>query len=401
MKLFVYNWNFITKRDLYQAFAEEGIKFDLFTPIVSPRINAQREDFRKELEKAMEGKEYDAIFSINFFEDLASAAHEKGILYVCWSYDSPALGSLRPCHFYDTNRLFLFDSHELTRYQRHNVPELYYLPLAADVNRLNKMRPSPMEQMKYRADVSLVGQLYRSDMDKIFPLFDEYGAGYVAAIINTQMNVYGCDIVEDLINDKIIGQICNEDVTKALLENINAGFLHDVEELKSYAFEMFLSKAVTNKERVLLLTLLGKYFQVKLYAPDKVDIPNVKKLGVVDYVNGMPMVFKCSRINLNITLRTIRHGIPQRVIDILGCRGLALTNYQEDLQEYFADGKELLVYRSLEEALDKCRYYLAHEKEAEKIRQNGYRIVKEKFSYAHQLNKIWEITGLKDRLNEQ
>ncbi len=181
---------------------------------------------------------------------------------------------------------------------------------------------------------------------------------------------------------------------------INHKFLHDVEELKAWALESFLLKAVTNKERVLLLTLLAKHFRVKLFCPGNPKIPNVTACGIVDYEDKMPLVFKCSKINLNITLRNIRSGIPQRVIDIMGCHGLALTNYQKDLEEYFEDGKDILIYRSVEEALDKCSYYLKHEKEAEKIRQNGYKIVKEQFSFDHQLNKIWELSGIQEKIKK-
>jgi len=399
MKLLVYNWNFITKADLYQAFQEQKISFDLFTPEESER-EEQTEKFSEELKKTLEGKQYDAIFSINFFETLALAAHDKGILYVCWTYDSPALLNTKGGLYLDTNRLFVFDSYEFTFRQEDKVPNLYYLPLATDANRLRKMHPSPKEKLKFRADVSLVGQLYQSDMDKIFPLFDEYGAGYIAAIINTQLHTYGAYMIQDLINENVIQRICNQEVTEALLNNINHYFLKNVKELQSFAFTKFLEKAVTNKERVLLLTLLAKYFQVKLFCPDQVELPNVKKCRSIDYVKEMPLAFKCSKINLNITLRTIRHGIPQRVIDILGCRALALTNYQEDLLKYFEDKKEILIYSSIEEALDKCNYYLKHEKEAEKIRQNGYKIVKDQFSYQHQLNQIWELSGLKSRLSK-
>lgn len=398
MKLFIYNWTFITKQDLYSALAEQGIAFDLFTSKASPRIESQREQFQENLEKALNGKEYDAIFSVNFYEDLARAAHEKGILYICWTYDSPALGGVRASLFFDTNRLFLFDSGEFAEYQGYGIPNLYYLPLAVNAKRLIRMQPSPMDRMKYRADVSFVGKFYQSDMDKLFPLFDEYGAGYIAAIINTQLDVYGTNIIKELINENVIQRICNQNVTEALLKNINDNFLHDINELKAWSFTAFLLKAVTNKERVLLITLLAKYYQVKIFTTDTLNIPDVSRYGPVDYAKEMPLVFKCSKINLNSTLRTIRHGVPQRVIDIMGCCALAMTNYQEDLQEYFEDGKDILVYQSTEEALDKCRYYLKHDKEADKIRQNGYKVVKDQFSYEHQLNRIWELSGLKEKL---
>lgn len=400
MKLLVYNWTFFTKVDLLEAFNRQGIEFDLFSCNASPRVNAQRKEFQNQLEQALAGKEYDALFSINFYEDLSVAAHERNILYICWTYDSPALGGVRPCHRFETNRLFLFDSVEYGEYKKMEIPNLYYLPLAVDTRRLNKKQPSPMEKMKYYADVSFVGQLYQSDMDKILPMLDEYGAGYIAAMVNTQLEVYGVNLIHELINENIIQRICNEEAKKALLENINNRFMHDVEELRAWALESFLLKAVTNKERLLILTLLAKYFRVKLFCPGNPELPNVITCGTVDYLEQMPLVFKCSKINLNITLRNIRSGIPQRVIDIMGCRSLVLTNYQSDLDEYFKDGKDILIYHSIEEALDKCKYYLKHEKEAESIRQNGYKIVKDQFSYEHQLDQIWELSGLKDRMKK-
>ena len=399
MKLFVYNWTFITKYDLYNAFKEQGIIFDIFSSNASPRVAEQREQFQENLKKALEGKNYDAIFSVNFFDDLAIAANERGILYISWTYDSPALGALRPSLSLDTNRIFLFDSFEYDQFKQLGVPNLYYLPLAVNAQRLNQMHPTPMEKMKYISDISFVGKLYQADMDKTFPLFDEYSAGYIAAMIDTQLEIYGVNVIEQLVNENVIQRICNEEVSEMLLKSMN-NFFHNVTEIKATGLTGFLSKAVTNKERVVLLTLLAKYFRVKLFTLGNPSLPNVTTCGVVDYVEHMPLVFKCSKINLNITLRTIRSGIPQRVIDILGCRALALTNYQRDLEEYFEDEKDILIYHSMEEALDKCKFYLKHEKEAERIRQNGYKIVKDQFSYEHQLNKIWELSGLKDRLNK-
>lgn len=400
MKLLIYNWTFITKHDLYRAMNEQGVEGVLFSSDARPRFKDQKEQFRKDLDKALAGKNYDAIFSVNYFSELAEAANKRNILYICWTYDSPNLGLVDDTLRMETNRIFVFDSAEYEEYLGYGVKNLYYLPLAVDTRRLDCIRPAPVEQMRYRADVSFVGRLYQSDMDKIFPLFDEYSAGYVAALINTQLKVYGTNIIiRELVNENVIKLICNPEVTEALLLNMNDGFLHDVEKVKSSGLAQFLLKAVTNKERVLLLTLLAKYYHVKLYTTNDPDLPNVHVYKPVDYVKQMPLVFKCSKINLNITLRTIRHGIPQRVLDIMGCRALALTNYQEDVLQYFEDRKELLLYSSVEEAADKCKYYLRHETEAEKIRQNGYKAVRDQFSYARRLDQIWEISGLKGKLS--
>ena len=70
---------------------------------------------------------------------------------------------------------------------------------------------------------------------------------------------------------------------------------------------------------------------VRLYTADKISgMDKVEVCGPVDYVKEMPYVFKNTKINLNMTLRSIWTGIPLRAIDVMGCGGFLLTNYQAD-----------------------------------------------------------------------
>ena len=108
----------------------------------------------------------------------------------------------------------------------------------------------------------------------------------------------------------------------------------------------------------------------------------------------MPKVFHHSKINLNITLRSIEAGIPLRCLDILGCHGFLMTNYQKDLFTELEDGKDLVVYEDMEDAVEKAEFYLKNEKARKEIIKNGYKKVKDCFNYHRQLSKIWEITGL-------
>lgn len=53
------------------------------------------------------------------------------------------------------------------------------------------------------------------------------------------------------------------------------------------------------------------------------------------------------------------------------CGALYLTGYLDELEDCFELGREMLAYRDEHELLDKVRYYLRHEDEAERIRQAG------------------------------
>lgn len=66
-------------------------------------------------------------------------------------------------------------------------------------------------------------------------------------------------------------------------------------------------------------------------------------MGAVDYYEVMPHVFKQSKINLNITLRSIQSGMPLRAWDIMGAGGFLLSNYQADFLISLPQEKILII----------------------------------------------------------
>ena len=108
----------------------------------------------------------------------------------------------------------------------------------------------------------------------------------------------------------------------------------------------------------------------------------------------MPQIFALSKINLNITARPIRTGLPQRIWDVIGAGGFLLTNYQSELEDYFEIGKEIDVFGSEQELLDKAAYYLEHEKERMEMSKRAYEKVRAQHTYSQRmqqlLQKAWE-----------
>jgi hypothetical protein len=54
------------------------------------------------------------------------------------------------------------------------------------------------------------------------------------------------------------------------------------------------------------------------------------------------------------------------------CRTCYLTGYTDELSEFYEIGKEVDAYRSPEELIDKCRFYLGHPEAAERLREAGF-----------------------------
>ena len=119
-------------------------------------------------------------------------------------------------------------------------------------------------------------------------------------------------------------------------------------------------------------------------------MPKVRNLGKVDYYDEMPFVFRDSKINLNISLKSIQTGIPLRCIDILGCGGFLLTNYQADMFRHFEAGVDFDYFTDEKDLLNKIEYYLSHDDERMTIAQNGYEKIKLNHNLTNYLQEMIE-----------
>ena len=114
-------------------------------------------------------------------------------------------------------------------------------------------------------------------------------------------------------------------------------------------------------------------------------------MGAIDYYSEMPYVFANSKINLNITLRSIQTGIPLRGMDILGAGGFLLTSFQSDFLDYFVPDEDFVYYESQEDLVEKVEYYLSHEKQRKEIAHNGHEKAKKNHSFEKFFENIFQI----------
>ena len=92
-------------------------------------------------------------------------------------------------------------------------------------------------------------------------------------------------------------------------------------------------------------------------------------------------MFKKSKINLNITLRSIKNGIPLRAFDIMGAEGFLLSNFQAGFWDLFVPGEDFVYYENKEDLVRKVGYYLKHEDERKAIARNGHEKVAARHTY--------------------
>lgn len=325
-----------------------------------------------------------AVLSVCFSPIIARASKPFGIPYISYTVDSPCSTLYSKTMEYPHNRLFLFDKLQLAKFGHRNPGNCFHTLLACDIEHFDNVTVSSTDMKKYGTDVSFVGSLYseKNSYDDIADKLPAYMRGYVEGLCSAQQNVYGYNFIEDALSDQWVSNFVSSVGFDPLPDDYEA-------DLKGIIADTYLNCRCTELERKHTLDAVSRHFHVDLYTQsDSSMLPHVKNRGIADSERVMPKIFKCSKINLNMTLRSIKSGIPQRIFDILGCGGFVISNYQPELAEFFVPGEDLVLYDSVEDLIAKVNYYLHHEEERLQIAKNGYEKVKRYHTYDTRLTEI-------------
>lgn len=150
-------------------------------------------------------------------------------------------------------------------------------------------------------------------------------------------------------------------------------------------------RKLANIERICILNMLAQHHKVYLYTD------SIEAKEVLDGVSiGKPVlagepvsaIYAGSKINLNISLKGIEGGTPQRIMDIMGAGGFVLTNYCSETAELFEENKEIVMFKTPEELLEKVDYYLSHDEEREEIAEAGHKKVLQRYTYEHKMKQL-------------
>ncbi|MBE5839949.1 MAG: hypothetical protein E7304_00935 [Butyrivibrio sp.] len=392
MRILYYDWDEFNGEDCRDAMKRLGHQVDVF------KLNMNGFDLTPEIEgkikelvtkKEVDGKRYyDLLYSFDFFPNISEACQKYGIPYVSWVFDCPHYTLDSHVTNNPVNRIFVFDKVLYQNMVSKGVKTINYSPLGVNEKRLGelcqKLDKETGGEIAYEHDVSFLGNLY----DNEYNFYDQVNylppvlKGYTDAVIKAQERVFGADFFTE-------EEIYPYEKVKELRQYIQ------FEQTGKYEIDYdgvmldILRKKVTVNERRNILTEMGKRFNTVLYtSPGTKPIEGVCDLGLASYNEKMPRVFHRSKVNLNITLRSILSGVSLRVIDILAAGGFLITNYQAEIAEYFEDGVDLVMAYTPEDMIQKTAYYLQHEDERKEIALNGQKKVFEKFAYTKLLQDI-------------
>lgn len=382
MNILIFEWKNFGIEDVCEALTNMGHTYRcISTELLYERVSSE---FDKLFEDAM-SVSYDCVFNFNYNPVVSNNCKKYSLPYISFIYDSPLVTLysytiINPCNY-----VFIFDKTQYLELKNAGINTVYYCPLAVNVSRLERQLSAPHTK-SFKSDISFVGSMY-NEKHNLFDRLDnlpDYVKGYLNAIMEAQLKVYGYYFIEELLTPDIINEL-----QKSVPLKPNKDGVETVEYLYS---NYFIARKLASMERKDLLYALSEQFNTCLYTPNPTpELPHINNCGPIDYYNDMPYIFADSRINLNISLRSIRSGIPLRAMDIMGAGGFLISNYQADFYDYFTPGEDLILYESKEDLITKCSYFLSHENERLQIAANGHGKIKESHTFEKRLQEMFDI----------
>lgn len=392
MNILFYRYGSICEPDIIASFKHLGFNITEDTREV---YNKQLlpSDCIKGLNELLKQDTYSFIFSINFFPSVSDVCNIWGIPYLCLIVDSPVLELFSTSLANPCNKVFLFDRQLYNDFHHINPDGIFHIPLATNVrdNYATATMASAADRARFSSDISFIGSLYSEKCLYNQITLPEKMRGYVDGLIEAQLLVYGYNFIEECVTPELIEAFC-----KVRPELINFPDSMKV-DTKAVIAQHIISVKVAEQERLRYLKSLSEHFNVDLYTgSDTYSMPLIHNRGFAKTNTEMPIIFHQSKINLNLTAKSIRSGLSLRIFDVLGCEGFLITNYQAELPEHFNIGEDLEAYTSLDDLMGKCEYYLSHDKDRQEIAHNGFEKVKKYHTYDIRLTQMLEIAfGLK------
>ncbi len=379
--LFIYSDTF-TIYDIAWAFLELGYEMEFYnTKFFTYKSNKEDADI---LAKHLEAGDYWFILSYNFIPDISRVCHQKKLPYVAWTYDSLTLSIHDRTLVSPYNFIHVFDREEyLVAKTTIQHPHIYYMPLAANLNRLLGTVITPEDETRFTSEVAFVGNMYDSDEfqkledNNIFPpavldyfesLFDYYTGRWNGESIYDCLDPDSCRVLNNFLPDGY----CNH---------------YDIDDAYYYAF-ILLGRRIANKDRLLMLSNMAKHFDISLFGPKK-ELPfSINQKGSVKYPDEFVKVAFLSKINLHLTIPRISTGISLRCFDIMGCGGFLMANYRNDMVKLFAPDEDFVVYNDIDELIRKTEYYLQHNEKRMQIAANGFEKIKNAHTCTHRAKEM-------------
>lgn len=303
-------------------------------------------EYMQALADEVEAKSAEMVWGLGYLPAIARVCKVAQIPYIAWVIREAWNTLYSETIEYQTNFIFIGEETMAGAFYRYNPGHIYYMPPGAEISE-GKAEP---------------GTIGVCNLNSGYPTYymkencSQYLAGYISGLIEVQKRIYGYHFVSNILSAKAKKEL------SGILSEEKRGNDYRMKPVK-ILIDDFLCDTITKEERT----------------------------ETEDLLKDMNFTFngnKTSSVNVNITARKWKKGVPYDMLRTMGAGGFVLTNYQPGLEEIFRIGEELVVYEDKNDMADKVLYYLTHDEERKEISMRGRKRVEEHYRLEQRIDDI-------------
>ncbi|HBA83800.1 MAG TPA: hypothetical protein DCZ95_06885 [Verrucomicrobia bacterium] len=334
----------------------------------------------------------DLIFSMNFSPELARLARDLRKPYVCWVWDALVNYSLlNPAWASDYTIMFQFARSDAERFKAAGYRNVFYLPASTDEKTL---LPSAGNGAASAGGIAWIGNCYSLSASPY--------ASYKAACLKQGLSpACGLEAMDNFLEEVVRRPA--HDLRLFFLDYVTARMPRFFETApvpdRSYlaggidrALDFFVNYLLYHEVDIRMRSRL-----VQTLAPLGLDlwgeapgwtphlVPGVRFHGTCAFGPDLGSRLASARVCLNMS-RTLSDGVNMRSFEIPACGAFQLALHSDDMAALYEDGREIVLFKTYEEARDKAAYYLEHDHERRQIAAAG----RARFLRDHTLERRFE-----------
>ena len=146
---------------------------------------------------------------------------------------------------------------------------------------------------------------------------------------------------------------------------------------------------------------------IRIFSESRINLNLTKGSGAID-IKQIAKIFMNRRAddtyylhsplmwvdNAKSFLNKRREQIKGRNFEIPGCGGFLLTADADNLGDYYASGKEIVIFKDALDLIEKAKYYLEHEEERAGIAKAGYERTIREHTYEKRFQELFKAMKL-------
>jgi len=318
-----------------------------------------------ELSVAVERLQPAFVAGINFRDGLCEACRDFGLPLALWEVD-PRLRRPRPVQgTTDHTHLFTYRKAHVRWYQEAGFEHVSYLPLAANLQRRHPVSIAPEEQERLGGAVcfvgnSTMGRVEQAKGDFLRAWSGRFGPGEG-----------GRELLGSLLQAQV--QSGSRFVAAELLDEAQPGWRKQEIGAGEPDPAIWVGEVATAARRINTICNLGP-LGVRVWGDEgwqQCESHGVRYMGRASHFEDLTSLYSNGGIHVDIGRVYQQDIVTMRVFDVLACGGFLLADPSDALLELFEPGVELETWSTLDELVEKVRWYLEHPDKAAAIGKRG------------------------------